>query len=761
MPSSQICLFCGRTMDLVPVMLRSSLDTYLCSLCIDRAHSGLHKDELGQFSTFDPEKLKDIKPIDIFKHLEEYVIGQTRAKKSISTAVYNHYKKIRHSTLGKEVQLDKSNMIMAGPTGCHAKGQGILMFDGYTKNVEDVMVGDFLMGPDSKKRIVKKLIRGKQEMVDIVPIKGNPFRVNLDHILSLVRIDGGLKGQIVNISVREYLTKSNTFKNVHKLYRSSIIEFEQKQSCDLDAYLFGTWLGDGDSNRAGITSMDNEIISRWRDFAKANGLTLDKIKWQNSGKATSYVMVDKNAHSRPNTNRSNIFLDFLNNNNLIKNKHIPHAYKCGPYYDRTMLLAGILDTDGYFDNNCYSLVQKNESIANDVAFIAKSLGLAAYVSKIQKTCTNNGVVGEYFSVSISGNVDKIPCKLERKKANSRKQIKNCLRTGFKVVHTNRKENFYGFQISDDSLYLLDDFTVSHNCGKTYLWKTVAKFLGVPFSQGDATTLTQAGYVGDDVENLLVRLYQKTPDDLPQSERKRLTEIGIIFIDEIDKISRKGESQSLTRDVSGEGTQQALLKLLEGSACTIPADPHPGGRKHPEQKVIEINTENILFVVGGAFVGLDEIISKRISTSSIGFGAETKSAKKEKAGAMLKQVVVDDFVKFGMLPELMGRLPIITTLEDLSEEDMTKILTQPKNALLKQFVAMFEMDNQKLVIEKDAIHEIVIKAMERNTGARGLRGVVEEVLEDVMFDSPSSKVEEVTITAKQVREKLNKTSKIAA
>ncbi len=298
-------------------------------------------------------------------------------------------------------------------------------------------------------------------------------------------------------------------------------------------------------------------------------------------------------------------------------------------------------------------------------------------------------------------------------------------------------------------------------GKTYLWRVVAKLLGVPFSQGDATTLTQAGYVGDDVENLLVRLFQKTSDKLPQAERVRLTEIGIIFIDEIDKISRKGESQSITRDVSGEGTQQALLKLLEGSSCTIPADPHPGGRKHPEQKVVEINTQNILFVVGGAFVGLEEIIAKRVSTSSIGFGAETKSSKKEKAGAMLKQVVVDDFVKFGMLPELMGRLPIITALEDLSEEDMTKILTQPKNALLKQFTTIFEMDGQKLVVEEGAIKEIVKKAMDRNTGARGLRGVVEEVLEDIMFDAPSSNDKEILITEALAKEKLNKTNKIAA
>jgi ATP-dependent Clp protease ATP-binding subunit ClpX len=416
MSNQKICLFCGNHIDLVPAMLRSQLDTYLCSLCIDKAYEGLHKAELGSFSEFDPEKLASIKPIDIFNHLQEYVIGQTKAKRAISTAVYNHYKKVRHAISKNDLELEKSNMIMAGPTGV---------------------------------------------------------------------------------------------------------------------------------------------------------------------------------------------------------------------------------------------------------------------------------------------------------------------------------------------------------GKTYLWRVVAKFLGVPFSQADATTLTQAGYVGDDVENVLVRLYQKTSDKLPQAERKRLTEMGIIFIDEIDKISRKGESQSLTRDVSGEGTQQALLKLLEGSACTIPADPHPGGRKHPEQKVIEINTQNILFVVGGAFVGLDDIIAKRTSSKTMGFGAETKSSKKEKAGAMFKQVIVDDFVKFGMIPELMGRLPIITTLEDLTEEDMTKILMEPKNALLKQFRAMFEMDGQKLVVEKEAIQQIVLKALERNTGARGLRGVVEEVLEDVMFEAPSNGSKEVIITEAMVKEKLGKTSKIAA
>ena len=285
MPSDKdkVCFFCARPVDIVPKALRSKLDTYLCSLCIDAAYDVLHNIESESFTEFDPQKLKDVKPIDIFKHLEEYVIGQTRAKRAVSTAVYNHYKRIRHASESRNIELGKSNMIMAGPTGV---------------------------------------------------------------------------------------------------------------------------------------------------------------------------------------------------------------------------------------------------------------------------------------------------------------------------------------------------------GKTLLWQVVAKFLGVPFAISDATTLTQAGYVGDDVENVLVRLYQKTSDKLPQAERKRLTEMGIVFLDEIDKISRKGESASLTRDVSGEGTQQALLKLLEGSSCTIPADPHPGGRKHPEQKVIEINTENILFVVGGAFVGLEEIIGKRTSKSSIGFGAETKSAKKE-------------------------------------------------------------------------------------------------------------------------------------
>jgi len=745
------CSFCGKNQQQVSKLVAGN-DVYICDECIKLSFEIIKKDQ--------PKVLSEvtIKPSIIKKRLDEYVVGQDIAKKTLAVAIYNHVKRINNPVIDG-VEIDKSNMLFIGGSGT-GKAQPLHSLIRAPKKwvkMGDIKIGDMISTPNGgTTKVVGIYPQGDKEIYKITFDDGRTVECCDEHLWKVYIPKYGYQ----TISLKEIMFHMQ--RKSRKLYIPLISKIDTHKNIKLpmDPYFLGVMIGDGCTRHGTfmISSKDDFILNKISNIIKKDGYFLKKRGLKYDYNISSTIPLIRKEKIEKLHLYKKIFVSLGLHEKLSNDKFIPYIYKNSSLNQRLDLIKGLMDTDGYVDVKTGSLSFSTSSkrLALDVQELIWSIGGIAKISEKSPSYKDKGVkkLGKinyivsirYHSprdlVSLPRKLNLVPMQYQYSDASINRE----LRLGIRDVKYVGKMPAQCIMVDHpEHLYVTNNYVVTHN---TFTIQTVAKILDVPFALVDATSLTESGYVGLDVEDAIAKLYHAADNDISKTER------GIVYIDEIDKKGRKGENTSVTRDVSGEGVQQALLKMIEGCEVKIPPQ---GGRKNPSGEFVTVNTKNILFIVGGAFEGLNKIIADRLNTdeTTIGFGAAIKDKNASIDNyELIKQVQGEDLVKFGIIPEMIGRLPIIVTFHDLDKSALVKILTEPKNALIKQYQKLFELDDVKLEFSPESLDAIAEQAMNRKTGARGLRSILENILMESQFDLPGlakQNVKKLCITKETVEQ----------